>query len=245
MDIPPARLHPALELDGIARRFGARWVLRGATLRVDAGEIVALTGRNGSGKTTLLRIAGTLLRPTRGEARVYGYDVIENSDDVRSVVGFFGHSSGLYHDLTAAENLRFAARMLGAPDDARAVAESLEFVGLGREANERVRHFSSGMQRRLALARVRLHRPRLLLMDEPFNSIDAEGVDLVNAVLAETRDTGGAAVVVTHELARGERSFTRIVRLEDGRIARPFGPQAVEPETRVIPGPWVTERRGL
>ncbi|MGH7444214.1 MAG: ATP-binding cassette domain-containing protein, partial [Longimicrobiales bacterium] len=96
---------PALALDSIARRFGRRWVLRGVSLRVERGEVLALTGRNGSGKTTLLRVVTTALRPTRGTGRVFGHDLVRSAGAVREHVGILAHSAGLYDDLTAGENL--------------------------------------------------------------------------------------------------------------------------------------------
>ncbi|MGH7552132.1 MAG: ATP-binding cassette domain-containing protein, partial [Longimicrobiales bacterium] len=138
----------AIELNAIARRFGRRWALRGIDLRVGRGETVAITGRNGSGKTTLLRICATLLRPTRGAGQVFGLDLIGQAPAIRSTIGFLAHSAGLYEDLTADENLRFAARMMGLPDARQATSAALERTGLRQEAAERVRGFSSGMRRR-------------------------------------------------------------------------------------------------
>jgi heme exporter protein A len=209
---------PAVELEGLARNFGRRWALRGITLSIRPGEAVALVGRNGSGKTTLLRVLATLLRPSRGRARVAGLDVVREAASVRELVALMGHSPGIYDDLTAAENLRFALRMLGRPVEEAHVMASLEAVGLGAEAGVRVRGFSAGMRRRLALARLRLQRPRILLLDEPYASFDAEGVELLNDFVLETAGRGGAAIVATHDLARAEDVVGRIVTLEGGRL---------------------------
>ena len=181
----------AIDAQGIARRFGARWYLRGVSLQVRPGEVVGLAGANGSGKTTFLRVLATLLKPNAGAAWVYGHDVTRAADDVRRHVGFLAHTAGLYEDLTALENLRFAAEMLGrSPDGLEA---SLDRVGLAHVAANRVRGFSAGMQRRLALARLMLVRPRLLLLDEPYANLDAAGIDIMNAVIAEVRNAAGAS----------------------------------------------------
>lgn len=209
---------PAVELAGLARRFGRRWALRGVDLRVEPGEAVALVGRNGSGKTTLLRVIATLLRPTRGLVRVAGMDVVREAAAVREHVGMMGHAPGVYDDLTATENLRFALRMMGRAADADRIADALAWVGLAAEAHERVRTFSSGMRRRLVLARLRLQQPSVLLLDEPYASFDADGVELLNAFIRETADRGGAVVVATHDLARGERVLERVVSLDAGRV---------------------------
>lgn len=208
----------ALELDNVARRFGRRWVLRGVTLDIRAGEAVALMGRNGSGKTTLLRVVATLLRPTRGRGSVFGYELTKQPDEIRGLVGVLGHHAGLYDDLTASENLRFAMQMYGLPAARAAIEQALEEVGLGLEIAERVRGFSAGMRRRLALARLLLRPPRLLLLDEPYAAFDQPGIDQVNAFVRRIADGGGAALVITHDLARARGVAERVMRIEDGRI---------------------------
>ena len=209
---------PAVELEGLARNFGRRWALRGITLSIAPGEAVALVGRNGSGKTTLLRVLATLLRPSRGCARIAGLDVVRQAAGVRELVGLMGHAAGVYDDLTAAENLRFALRMMGRRADETEVEAALEAVGLASEADARVRGFSAGMRRRLALARLRLQRPRVLLLDEPYASFDAEGIELLNEFVRETTGRGGAVIVATHDLARADDVVERIVTLEGGRL---------------------------
>src|SRR5687767_6711565 len=171
---------PAVQLSAVARRFGRRWVLRGADLKVQSGEIVALMGKNGSGKTTLLRVIATLIRPSRGTGNVFGLDLTADAGEIREHIGLLGHHAGLYDDLTAAENLRFSLSMAGLPADPTAIARALEEVELTPERNERVRGFSAGMRRRLALARLLLRPPRLLLLDEPYAAFDASGIAIVN-----------------------------------------------------------------
>jgi len=214
---------PAVELNAVAHRFGRRWALRGVSLRVAAGEALAVMGHNGSGKSTLLRVVATLLRPTRGAGSVFGHDLVGDAGAVRAAVGLLGHAPGLYDDLTAVENLAFAARMLGRPGDRGALLAALEATGLPPDvaAGERARSLSSGMRRRVALARTLLQRPRLLLLDEPYNSFDAAGVALVNELVGETRARGGAALLVTHELGRAEGVCDRIAELEGGLLRAP------------------------
>lgn len=206
----------AMALDGLGRRFGARWVLRGVTLDVARGEAVGLLGANGSGKSTILRILGTLLNPTVGSATIDGLDIARDADKARARVGYLAHTMGLYDDLTARENLRFAADMLGL--DYAPVEESLERVGLAGVAGDRVRGFSAGMQRRLGIARLILRAPRILLLDEPYANLDAEGIDLMNSILADVVRSGGAALVALHELAPARGILARTVRLVEGRI---------------------------
>lgn len=217
---------PALQLQGIARRFGRRWALRGVSLEAAPGELVGVMGHNGSGKTTLLRVVSTVLRPSAGEGRVFGRHLTSEATGVRELIGFLAHSPGLYDDLTGWENLQFAARMLGAAE--HLIPPMLERVGLWRERAEPVRSYSAGMQRRLALARLLLGRPRLLLLDEPYNNFDADGITLVNEVLVEAREGGGAALVVLHDRRQGDGLLDRIVELSRGAVVSGAGASAGE-----------------
>jgi heme exporter protein A len=207
---------PAIDANGLGKRFGIRWVLRGVTLGVEQGEAVGLLGPNGSGKSTVLRSLGTLLRPNAGSATVNGLDIVRDSSNVRAQVGYLAHTPGLYEDLTARENLQFAADMLGLSKNS--VDSSLDRVGLGPMANNRVRGFSAGMQRRLALARLIMRQPRVLLLDEPYSNLDEEGVELMNSVITDILQANGAALLALHELAPARGILDRTVRLVDGRV---------------------------
>lgn len=211
------RLDRAIGVDGLGRRFGSRWVLRGVSFAVQQGEVVGLLGANGSGKSTVLRVLGTMLRPNAGSASVNGHDVVRDAAAVRREVGYLAHAPGLYDDLTARENLWFAADMLGLPR--AAVDPVIERVGLAAAAVERVRGFSAGMQRRLSLARLILRAPRVLLLDEPYANLDADGLALMNTVIGDIARQGGAALVALHELAPARGILSRTITLSDGRIA--------------------------
>lgn len=208
----------AVSLLGLARRFGQRWVLRGVDLEVAPGEIVGLTGRNGSGKTTLLRVCAGLLRPTRGSGRVFGRDLVEDAAELRGRVGVLAHEAGAYANLTAAENLAFSLRMAGQVPDPARIEQALEKVRLHAERDARTRGFSAGMKRRLALARLVLRPPSLLLLDEPYASFDADGIQLVNAFAVEVARGGGAVIVATHDLTRGLAILQRYVEMSDGKL---------------------------
>ena len=206
----------AIDARGIGKRFGIRWVLRGVTLDVAGGEAVGLLGANGSGKSTILRVLGTLLKPTAGSAAIAGLDVVDAAMEVRRHIGYLAHTPGLYDDLTASENLKFAADMLGLPQSAAGAC--LERVGLHEVADARVRGFSAGMQRRLAMARLILRSPKILLLDEPYSNLDSEGVELMNSVIGEVIAGGGAALLALHELAPARTLISRTLTLEAGRI---------------------------
>ena len=184
---------------------------------------------------TLLRVVATALKPSAGEGWVYGHHLVRHAQDVRALIGFLAHHPGLYDDLTARENLRFASRMLGRAETG--IAAVLERVGLAREADERVRGFSAGMQRRLALARLVLASPRLLLLDEPYNNFDADGIELVNTVIRDARDHGGAALVVLHDRRQGEQLLDRVVELVRGAAVEPVEDErSAPPALRVAQG---------
>ena len=224
--------HTLLDARDIARRFGARWVLRGASITVASGEVVGLLGANGSGKSTLLRVLATLLRPNAGTATIAGHDIMREPDAVRHSIGFLAHTPGLYDDLTARENLVFAAAMLGSP--AADIDGALERVALTHVADERVRGFSAGMQRRLAIARLALSRPRVLLLDEPYSNLDTAGTVLMNSLITDTVDAGGAALVVLHELAPSAGVIDRLATVHDGRIASGFDAAEAEPRFALV-----------
>jgi heme exporter protein A len=209
---------PALELEGIAHRFGGTWVLRGCSLSLQAGETVALLGSNGAGKTTLLKIASTLLRPTRGAGRVFGADLLREPDAVRGSIGVLGHAPALYDDLSARENLEFACRMRGERPHAETIDRVLEEVSLRAHGGARVRGFSSGMRRRLGLARILLRPPRLLLLDEPYASLDEDGIEMTNDLVRRIASGGGAVLAATHDLPRAAEVTTRALRIVGGLL---------------------------
>jgi heme exporter protein A len=167
-----------------------------------------------------------VLRPTHGAGRIFGHDLVREAERIRGEIGVLGHSPGLYGDLTAKENLRFAARMLGKPVSPDEIREVLERVSLGGVRDERARGFSAGMQRRLALARLLIQRPRLVLLDEPYASFDVSGIELINTFLSDHQRGGGTAIVATHDLEKGSGVFGRIVELAAGRMVTREGPVA-------------------
>ena len=193
-------------------------VLAGVDLVVEGGECVALLGANGAGKTTLLRVLATLLRPSGGRLVLFGEDAARRPTAALRKLGYVGHESSCYGDLTATENLAFFAELYTLPDGARRVAELVEWTGLGAAARRPVRTFSRGMIQRLALARALLHRPELLLLDEPFNGLDPQASGMLEGLLVDLRRAGHAIVLSTHDVPRAAALATRVVMLHRGRI---------------------------
>jgi len=205
---------PAVVTSGLSKRFASSYAVRSISLTIAPRSTLLLVGPNGAGKTTLLRLLATAIRPTAGQARIFGYDLVRNAHDVRRVCAFLGTAHGMYEELTAYENLVFAAAMSGQPP---AIAYWLDRVGLGSVAQRPVRTLSHGMKRRLALSRLALLRPRLLLLDEPFVGLDAEGTAILERLIADVKAQDGSILLATHEWERGLKLADTVVALADGR----------------------------
>jgi heme exporter protein A len=209
---------PALEIEGIGKLYGRTAALRGVSLRLECGQMLALLGPNGSGKTTLLRIIAGATSPTAGGGSIFGRDLRSERLELRSEAGFLSGDSYLYEDLTARENLAFIVTMAGRKAGAGELEVVLEEVGLRGQASERVRTYSSGMKRRLSLARLLLLNPRLWLLDEPYVSLDEAGADLVDEIVRRVARGGGAVVLATHDAERALRLADAVARLERGAL---------------------------
>ncbi len=190
------RAAPAVVVSGLGKRLDSRAVLAGIDLRVDAGEVVAILGENGAGKTTLLRVLATLSRPSAGRVELFGQEVGRGDASARARLGLVGHRSMLYRDLSARENLVLFGRLCGVVDARARATELLEMVGLTARGDEPVRSLSRGMVQRLAIARALVHRPELLLADEPFTGLDRESAGVLEACLRETAGGGGGGGVL-------------------------------------------------
>jgi len=206
---------PAVELHDLGRDYGERVALRDVTITVPAGATLAVLGPNGAGKSTLLRVLATLLRPHRGRVRVLGRDVPAEGWAVRARLGLLAHEPLLYRDLSGRENLRYQARLFGI-DGSRA-EELLERTGMTRRADEPLRTLSRGMVQRLAVCRVVLHDPALLLLDEPLANLDPAAVDAVEPLIG--RGTGRTRVVTGHDPVAALRDADLVLGLRGGRAA--------------------------
>jgi heme ABC exporter ATP-binding subunit CcmA len=216
---PAAATEPvAIRLRGLVQGYGGAPVLAGLDLDVGAGRVVALHGPNGAGKTTLLRLLATRLRPAAGEARVLGFDVVREAHEVRARVASLPVFGGAYAALSGRENLRLAAALRGLDPHASPVAELLERVGLARAADHLVRAYSSGMRKRLALARLLLADAPVWLLDEPYAALDEDGQALVDALVSEARDAGRTVLLASHDLPRSRGTADAIVEVAGGRL---------------------------
>lgn len=216
-------LAPVVATERVCRRYGSGLIVRPLTMCAAAGERVALLGPNGAGKTTFLRILSTLLQPSSGRIRLFGLDPLHDGLAVRARIGVVAHQSLLHPELTAAENLHYYAGLYSVTDAGPRIDVALRTVDLASRANDRVRSFSRGMQQRLALARALLHRPELLLLDEPDAGLDARALDLLPAMLAGAESAGltsaGTTVIfTTHQIERALALAQRVLVMVAGRL---------------------------
>jgi heme exporter protein A len=208
----------ALESEDIRKTFGYFTALGGVSLRINRGEFVALFGGNGAGKTTFLKVAAMLMRATYGKMSIEGIDIREEPEKARRHIGFLSHNTYLYRDLNPVENLRFFARLYRLADAEERIPRLLERVGLERRKSDAVRSFSRGLHQRLGIARVMLHDPSVILLDEPYTGLDANAVDVLNQILDEAARAGKTIILTTHDFDQGLRAATRAVIVDRGKV---------------------------
>ncbi len=206
-----------VEAENLTKTFAWVPVLNRVSCRIAAGEVVGVFGPNGVGKTTFLRLLATLLRPSEGKLLLFGQPPLDTR--VRQKLGFLGHDSFLYPDLTPVENLTFYGRAYNLPDVKTRIATVLRQVGLQKWGNTAVRTFSRGMEQRLALARTLLHEPDLLLLDEPYTGLDAQGVATLQSAIMQMKGQGKTIILTTHDFTFGLELCTRVFIFDRGRIA--------------------------
>lgn len=223
------RRNPAVRVDNLCKRYGDTAALTGVSFEVDRAEVFGLLGPNGAGKTTALSIIAGLVRPSSGDAIVFGCRVHKDHMMVRPMIGMVSHEVALYPRLSAVENLRFFGHMygMGAAELERRIDELLELVGLVERRRDYAATFSDGMRRRLNLAVSLLHRPQLLLLDEPTAGIDLRSREHIFAILGRLRQEGTAILYTTHHLGDAQRLCDRLVIMHEGRIVATGTPQAV------------------
>jgi len=208
---------PAVHLRSAVAVLGRFPVLAGVDLDVAEGEIVLVQGPNGAGKTSLLRACAGLLAVASGEAEVLGQDMLRDRRAVRRKVGLLGHTSALYDDLTAEDNIRFAVRAAGG--DTAAVEPALARLGLdGRLRGVAVARLSAGQRRRTALAALVARRPRLWLLDEPHAGLDAAGRDVLDQLVRDAVADGATVLFASHEADRAAALAGRTVTMAGGQV---------------------------
>lgn len=207
-----------INVRALSKRYGYRLALSQVDLQAKPGEIVALLGPNGAGKSTLLRLLATLARPTGGSIELGGYRLADQAIEARSIIGYLGHKPLLYEDLSAEQNLAFFARLYDLPNAGARVTKLLNILDLADRRRDPLRAFSRGMQQRVALARALLHKPRILLLDEPHSALDLQSAAALDKMLRAEAKSGVVVVFASHDLTHAASLATRVEMMAEGRI---------------------------
>jgi len=209
----------AIRVSGLRKSFGHIEAVRGVDFDLKPGEFLTVFGPNGAGKTTLIRILSSLTRPTEGSAQVAGYNVVDNDPAMRRQIGVISHTSFLYADLTAIENIEFYARMYGLDDPESRAAQVIDEVGLKLRKQDRVGTFSRGMLQRLSIARAIVHNPSILFLDEPYTGLDQHASLKLREQLETLHTHKRTVLMTTHDFARGLEMCDRVAIQVKGRFA--------------------------
>jgi len=208
----------AIETQGLTKSFGNHLALRGIDLEIEQGESVVVFGPNGAGKTTLIKVLATIMNPSSGRVLIDGLSLKNNAEEIRRRIGVVTHQSFLYNNLTAYENLEFYSRMYDVPRRKERIHEMLAMVGMTFRLHDRVGTFSQGMQQRLSIARALLHKPTIMLLDEPEAGLDQQAISMLWQALRAEGDGKRTIILTTHNLERGLELSDRLLILDKGKI---------------------------
>jgi ABC-2 type transport system ATP-binding protein len=237
VSIWPARVTPIIAVDGLVKRYGAHTALAGVSFAVAPGEILGLLGPNGAGKSTTLGVLATLLRFDAGTVAVAGHALPREAAAARRVLGLVPQQIALYPTLSARENLRFFARALAlrGTDADGAIVGALDVVGLSTRDDEPVARLSGGMRRRLNLACGIVHRPAVVLLDEPVVGVDPQSRERIFEAIDALAGAGAAVLYSTHQMEEAERLCRRVLLLDHGRVVATDTPGAIVARAGMAP----------
>lgn len=243
METPPVVV-PAVEICGLTRAYGSMLALNSLDLTVNKGDLFGFIGSNGAGKTTTLRILATFLAPTSGTAKVLGHDVVSEADAVRHIIGYMPDFFGVYKDMEVTEYLDFFGACYKIPTVQRekTVNDVLELVGLSEKRGSIIGALSRGMQQRLGLARVLIHDPQVLLLDEPASGLDPRARIEMMAILEELRRLGKTIIISSHILSELQTLCNRVAIIEKGKLIYAGPVQGVKDQMSAGLVYWVTVR---
>lgn len=208
----------AIEVQGLTKSFGNRLALRGVDLEVRWGESVVIFGPNGAGKTTLLKVLATIMNPSSGKVVINGLNLKNHAEEIRRRIGMVSHQTFLYSNLTAYENLKFYSRMYGVSRAEERIREVVAMVEMTSRLNDRVGTLSRGMQQRLSIARSLLHKPSIMLLDEPETGLDQQASSILWKALQREGEGKHTIILTTHNLERGLELAERLLILDKGKI---------------------------
>jgi ABC-2 type transport system ATP-binding protein len=216
-----------IQVNGLTKDYGARRAIDNLTFDAEQGEIVGFLGPNGAGKTTTMRILTGYMPPTDGTATVAGYDIIDESLEVRKRVGYLPETVPLYNDMTALEYLKFMADLRRIPDPEERAYETLQHVNLEERANSYIGTFSKGMRQRMGLAQALIHRPEVLILDEPTIGLDpAQVVEIRNVIREIGKDR--TVLLSTHILSEAQQMCDRVLIINKGKIVTEDTPENLQ-----------------
>ena len=207
-----------IEVQGLTKSFGNHLALRGIDLEVRQGESVVIFGPNGAGKTTLIKVLATIMNPSSGRILVDGLSLKNNAEEIQRRIGVVTHQTFLYSNLTAYENLEFYSRMYDVPRLRERIHEVVAMVGMTSRLHDRVGTLSRGMQQRLSLARSLLHKPAIMLLDEPETGLDQQAISMLWKALETEGEEKRTIILTTHNLERGLELGDRLLILDKGKI---------------------------
>ena len=216
--IQPVLPDRAVEVRNLRKDFGYLQALAGISFDLNKGEFLTIFGPNGAGKTTLIKILSGLTRPTSGSAYIAGFDALGGDVRLRREIGVISHASYLYLDLTALENLLFYARLYGLENPESKANQAINEVGLQLRRHDRVRNFSRGMQQRLSIARVTLHDPSILFLDEPFTGLDLQATNALKQNLHKLHTGKRTLIMTTHDISCGLEMCDRVAIQNQGKF---------------------------
>ena len=214
----PEQDRPAVEAQGLTRRFGSRAAVNAVTLEVEIGISTALFGPNGAGKTTLLRVLSSALRPSAGELKIAGMSYRNEPREIRRMIGVISHSSYLYDDLPCRENLVFFGKLYGLADPVGRAEELLGEMELAERADDPAGTLSRGMTQRLSIARSLVHDPEIIFLDEPFSGLDPHAASVLRTTVVRLRERRRTVVMVTHNIPLGLKLSDRWLLMNQGRL---------------------------
>lgn len=209
----------AIEVKNLTKFFDNHPALDGIDLTVESGETLAIFGPNGAGKTTLIKILASIMKASAGEVFINGFDIKHNAEDVRSQIGIVSHQTFLYNNLTAYENLLFYSRMYDVADSKQRIYQVVSMVGMQLRMHDRISTLSRGMQQRLSIARCLIHKPSIILLDEPETGLDQQAISMLWGALKEDGVKKRTIVFTSHSLERGLNACDKLIILNKGKIA--------------------------
>ena len=214
----PDSSYPIIQVRDLRKDFGYLQALSGVSFDLNKGEFLTIFGPNGAGKTTLIKVLAGLTRPTSGSAHIDGFDALESNAELRSQIGVISHTTCLYPDLTAVENLLFYAKLYGLDDPEKRADESIREAGLQLRRHDPVRTYSRGMQQRMAIARATLHDPSVLFLDEPFTGLDLRATNALKDHLHNLHTGKRTIIMTTHDMSCGLELCDRVAIQNKGRF---------------------------